>query len=74
MPSVEFNRYYRFEELTTLLNAFATEFPKLIQISSIGKSHEGRDICRVEQRHDVLEKQGMTPAGGPPWSQAAGGN
>jgi murein tripeptide amidase MpaA len=44
MPSVAFNRYYRYEELTGLLRAFESEFPNLVKISSIGKSHEGRDI------------------------------
>ena len=44
MPSVEFNRYYRYDELTALLQAFQDEYPSLIKISSIGKSHEGRDV------------------------------
>lgn len=44
MPSVEFNRYYRYDELTELLRAFEREYPDFVKISSIGKSHEGRDI------------------------------
>ncbi|MDI9636716.1 M14 family metallopeptidase [Kamptonema cortianum] len=44
MPAVEFNRYYRYDELTKLLQAFADEHPDLIRLESIGKSHEGRDI------------------------------
>src|SRR5436309_13815603 len=47
MPAIEFNRYYRYDELTSLLNAYATEFPDLVEVSSIGKSHEGRDIWLV---------------------------
>jgi murein tripeptide amidase MpaA len=47
VPNVAFDRYYKFEELTELLNAFAAEFPNLVALSSIGKSHEGRDIWMV---------------------------
>ncbi len=38
------NRYYRYRELTDLLHAWVEQFPKLVQIESIGKTVEGRDI------------------------------
>ncbi|MGQ9657114.1 MAG: M14 family zinc carboxypeptidase [Fimbriimonadales bacterium] len=44
MPQVRFDTYYRYEELTRLLHAFAEEYPQLVRIASIGKSYEGRDI------------------------------
>lgn len=44
MPSVEFNRYYKYDELTALLNAFAAEYPQLVGLASMGKSYEGREI------------------------------
>src|SRR6266496_1909049 len=44
MPSVRFDRFHRYAELTDLLKAFATEFPQLVSVESIGRSHEGRDI------------------------------
>ncbi|MGH8713938.1 MAG: M14 family metallopeptidase, partial [Casimicrobiaceae bacterium] len=44
MPSVRFDRFYRYEELTAILKQYAAEFPHLASIESIGKSHEGRDI------------------------------
>jgi murein tripeptide amidase MpaA len=44
MPIVRFDRFYRYEELSALLRAFATEYPRLVGIDSIGRSHEGRDI------------------------------
>jgi len=44
MPDVRFDKYYRYEELTTILHGYAQEFPQLIKIESIGKSYEGRDI------------------------------
>jgi len=48
MPTIEFNRYYRYPELTELLKAFETEYPHLVKLISIGKSHEGRDIWLIE--------------------------
>ena len=44
MPAIKFDRYYRYDELTSLLQAFAQENPGLAKIESIGKSHEGRDV------------------------------
>ncbi len=44
MPEITFDHFYRYDELTELLQAFAEEFPQLIQVESIGKSYEGRDI------------------------------
>ncbi len=44
MPSIAFDRFHRYAELTAILGAFATEHPELVSIESIGKSHEGRDI------------------------------
>ena len=44
MPHVDWDRYYRYDELNETLHAYAAEFPGLVRISSIGKSHEGRDI------------------------------
>jgi murein tripeptide amidase MpaA len=44
MPQVRFDTYYRYDELTRILHAFAEEYPNLVRIESIGKSYEGRDI------------------------------
>jgi murein tripeptide amidase MpaA len=44
MPQVRFDTYYRYEELTRILHAYAEEYPQLVRIESIGKSYEGRDI------------------------------
>ena len=44
MPQVRFDAYYRYDELTRILHAFAEEYPQLVRIESIGKSYEGRDI------------------------------
>lgn len=44
MPIVSYDHFYRYADLTSALNAFATVFPNLVRIESIGKSYEGRDI------------------------------
>jgi murein tripeptide amidase MpaA len=44
MPEVAFDRFYRYDELTSILESWATEHPSLFSIESIGKSYEGRDI------------------------------
>lgn len=44
MPDVRFDKYYRYADLTSILQAYAEEFPQLVRIESIGKSYEGRDI------------------------------
>ena len=44
MPAIAFDRFYRYAELVDLLHAFAREYPQLVAIESIGRSHEGRDI------------------------------
>lgn len=47
MPKIHFDRFYRHEDLTQLLQAYAKEYPKLVQVESIGKSHEDRDIWLI---------------------------
>ena len=47
MPKVRFNKFYRYNELTRLLKAYAKEYPNLFRLQSIGKSFEGRDVWLV---------------------------
>lgn len=51
MPDIAFDRYYRYDDLSRILQAFATEFPNLCRIESIGKSYEGRDIWLATLTH-----------------------
>jgi murein tripeptide amidase MpaA len=44
MPDITFDRYYRYDEITQLLQGFAAEYPQLVRIESLGHSYEGRDI------------------------------
>jgi hypothetical protein len=43
-PTVHFDRFYQYEELTAILRGYAAAFPALAGVESIGQSHEGRDI------------------------------
>ena len=43
-PVPRFDQFYRYPELTRLLQDFAAAAPQLVSLQSIGKSHEGRDI------------------------------
>jgi Zinc carboxypeptidase len=47
MPETRFNKFYRYNEFTRLLKAYAKEYPNLIQLQSIGKSYEGREVWLV---------------------------
>ena len=47
MPNVRFDKFYRYNDLTRLLKAYAKEHPNLIRLESIGKSYEGRDVWLV---------------------------
>ena len=44
LPVPRFDTFYRHDELTALLHDYAAAAPGLVQVRSIGKSHEGRDI------------------------------
>ena len=44
MPAVRFDKFYKYDELTAILHAWADEQPDRFKLVSIGKSFEGRDI------------------------------
>ena len=44
MPELRFDTYYRYDDLTRLLQGFAAEYPQLARLDSIGKSYEGREV------------------------------
>jgi len=47
IPVPRFDIFYRHAELTRLLHDYAAAAPGLVELRSIGKSHEGRDIWLV---------------------------
>ncbi len=61
MPDIQFDRYYRYDDLTQILQSFAEEYPDLVKIESIGNSHEGRDIWLVTVTHgnDARQKPAL---------------
>jgi murein tripeptide amidase MpaA len=44
VADVAFDRFYRYDDLTSILRAWAQEHPTLFALESIGKSYEGREI------------------------------
>ena len=44
MEDMQFDRYYRYDELTAYLKGWAEKYPNLCKLESIGPSYEGRDI------------------------------
>ena len=63
MDKPDFARYYRYEELTELLQTYEREFAGLASLESIGKSYEGRDVWALTINNtatgDALEKPGF---------------
>lgn len=47
LPTPRFDTFYRYDALTQLLRDYAQARPGLIELRSLGKSHEGRDIWVV---------------------------
>jgi len=62
MPNVHFNKFYRYAELTRLLKSYAKEYPDLLRLESIGKSHEGRDVWLVTATRFKSGKDADKPA------------
>jgi murein tripeptide amidase MpaA len=44
VPTIDFSRFPRYEEIVAQLRAFVAEYPQLIELRVIGQSHEKRDI------------------------------
>jgi murein tripeptide amidase MpaA len=47
MTTIQYDRYYRYEAFSAILQQLVQDHPRLLSIESIGKSHEGRDIWLV---------------------------
>jgi murein tripeptide amidase MpaA len=62
MPEILFDRYYRFEALTRILHALAEQYPQLVAVQSIGKSHEERDVWLVTLTNTVTGSDHEKPA------------
>ena len=62
MPNTRFNKFYRYNELTRLLKAYAKEYPNLIRLESIGKSYEGREMWLLTATNFKLGNEAEKPA------------
>jgi murein tripeptide amidase MpaA len=62
MPKIRFDRFYRYDDLTRLLKAYAREYPDLIRLESIGKSHEGRDVWLLRATNFKTGEDSEKPA------------
>lgn len=60
------DKYYRYDELMTLLTSWKTEYADIMQFSSIGKSYQGRDIpvVTLSNAGDSAEKPAVLFVGG----------
>jgi hypothetical protein len=56
------DRFVRYDELTSLLAALAAAYPDLVEVGSIGRSHEGRDIWLVTLTDAATGAHGDKPA------------
>jgi len=62
VPDVTFDTYYRYKDLTRILQAYAEEYPQLARLESIGKSYEGRDIWLVTVTNFAAGEDRCKPA------------
>lgn len=62
MPEIKFDQYYRYDDLTSILRAYVSENPGLVDLTSIGKSYEGRDIWLVTVTDTTVKPAGDKPA------------
>lgn len=62
MADFDFDRFYRYDELTALLQVCAAEHPDLCALESLGHSHEGRDIWLVTVTNTATGPAGEKPA------------
>ena len=62
MPTIDFTRYYTYDELTAALQGFAEEHSQLCALDSIGASHEGRQIWCLTITNRVTGPAAEKPA------------
>ncbi|MCB8922849.1 MAG: carboxypeptidase [Ardenticatenaceae bacterium] len=59
---MRFDRYYRYDELTAYLQAWADEYAAICKLDSLGKSYEGRDIWVMTVTHFASGPADKKPA------------
>ncbi|MBV9791747.1 MAG: carboxypeptidase, partial [Chloroflexi bacterium] len=62
MPSVDFSQYYQYDDLVAILREYTEAYPQLAQLTSIGKSYEGRDLWLMTITNQATGKDTEKPA------------
>lgn len=62
MRAVQFDAYHRYDDLTHLLHVYATEYPQLVHLRSIGHSYGGRDIWLLTATNRATDDDTEKPA------------
>lgn len=62
LTQLKFDRFYRYDDLSAILHAFAETYPERISVQSIGKSYEGRDIWLVTATNTQTGEDSDKPA------------
>ncbi len=62
MSVIRFDTYYRYADLSRVLHELAHEHPQLVQLRSIGRSYEGRDIWLAAVTNVATGPDGEKPA------------
>jgi murein tripeptide amidase MpaA len=62
MAEISFDTYYSYADLTRLLRDLASRYPQLLQVESIGRSFEGRDIWLATLTNTATGAHSAKPA------------
>ena len=59
---IDFAHYHTYDEVTAILRKWAADYPNLIDLYSVGKSFEGRDIWQITITNKATGKDTDKPA------------
>jgi len=60
--AMDFSHYHTYDEVTAFLRQWAADYPNLVEIYSVGKSFEGRDIWQITITNKSTGKDTDKPA------------
>jgi murein tripeptide amidase MpaA len=60
--NIRFDQFYRYTEFSSILHQYVQQYPTLLSIESIGKSHEGRDIWVISASNSATGAASDKPA------------
>src|SRR5665811_1547511 len=61
-PNFRADRYFRYDDMTSMLRAWADQFPDLCELGSTGKTWEGRDIWAITLTNRATGQHHEKPA------------